>query len=347
MKALVLAGGSGVRMRPFTHSMAKQLIPVAGQPVLEHVLASVAALGTPEVGVVVGDWAEQIAAAIGDGTRFEVNITYLRQDRPGGLAHAVALARDFLGDEDFVLYLGDNLFKAGVSQAAAQFMASRPAAHLVVQAVADPRSYGVAEVTSTGLVTGIAEKPSAPRSDLAVTGVYFFTPVIHDAIAGLEPSERGELEITDAVQRLISQGATVTASSYRGFWRDAGQVGDLLDCNRELLRDQRAVVAPDVTMVRSRIEGPAIVGSGTALEACVIGPSTTIGRDCLLRSVNLTDCIVLDGTTIDAAADGAAAASLELRGQLIGRAGRVSRDGHLVLPARQSRGCVPFPAMRG
>ncbi|MFE6856422.1 sugar phosphate nucleotidyltransferase, partial [Streptomyces sp. NPDC057674] len=224
MKALVLSGGSGTRLRPFSYSMPKQLIPIINKPVLEHVLDNVRALGIVDVGVIVGDRGPQIAAAIGDGSRLGLDITYIPQDAPRGLAHTVAVARDFLGDDDFLMYLGDNMLPDGIEEIAADFAAERPAAQLLVHKVADPRAFGVAELGPDGTVERLVEKPAVPRSDLALIGVYFFTPAIHEAVAAIEPSARGELEITDAVQWLVERGAAVRASRYEGYWKDTGRV---------------------------------------------------------------------------------------------------------------------------
>lgn len=335
MKALVLSGGFAVRFRPLSHSMPKQLVPLAGKPVLEHVLGDIRALGVTEIGIIVGDWAAQIAAVIGDGSRFGARITYIRQDEPRGLAEGVLLARGFLGDDDFVMYLGDNILQDGVADIAEEFRARRPAAQIVVQKVADPTEYGVAEVDSEGAVQRLVEKPAHPHTDLAIVGVYFFTPAIHDAVAAIRPSARGELEITDAVQWLLDDGQEVRASEYAGFWRDAGQVADAMACNRRLLAELRpsiagqldrfsrvsgaVVIGPGARVVRSRIQGPAIIGGGTLVEDAEVGPYTSVGAHCAIRASRLADSIVLDGATITSAA---------LRESLVGRAATVGPSPH-------------------
>src|SRR6201993_1074037 len=202
MRALVLAGGSGTRLRPITHTSAKQLLPVANKPVLFYGLEAIAAAGITEVGIVVGDTAPAIQAAVGDGSRFGIRATYLRQEAPLGLAHAVLIAREFLGDDDFVMYLGDNFIVGGITGLVEEFRASRPDAHIMLTKVADPRQFGVAELDGTGQLIGLEEKPRQPKSDLALVGVYLVTPAVHEAVAGLAPSGRGELEITDAIQWL-------------------------------------------------------------------------------------------------------------------------------------------------
>jgi glucose-1-phosphate thymidylyltransferase len=336
VKALVLSGGSGVRCRPFSYSMPKQLMPIANRPVLEYVLGGIRELGVTEIAMVVGDWAPKIAEAIGDGSRFGARITYLRQDRPLGLAHAVLLARSFLGEDDFVMYLGDNILPEGVVEIADEFRATRPAAQIVVHKVPDPRAYGVAEVDPDGNVLRLVEKPPRPHSDLAIVGVYFFTQAIHEAVRAISPSDRGELEITDAIQWLLNRGAPVRATEYSGFWKDTGQAEDVLECNRRLLGDLLPSVAGHVDaaselhgpvviergarVVRSRIEGPAIVGAGTLVEDSRIGPNTSIGDDCVLRAGDVADSIVLDGSSITATPG--------LRGSLIGRHAAIGSSGN-------------------
>ncbi|MFC5183283.1 glucose-1-phosphate thymidylyltransferase [Actinomadura harenae] len=350
MKALVLAGGSGSRLRPLSHSMPKQLIPVAGRPVLEHVIADIANLGVTDVAVVVGTWATQIQRVLGDGSRLGVRLTYLRQDRPLGLAHALRLGRSFLGEDDFVMYLGDNVLREGVAEIAGEFRRTRPAAQLVVRKVADPRAYGVAEVDADGAVLRLVEKPEHPAGDLAVVGVYFFTPAIHDAVAAIVPSARGELEITDAVQWLVDAGADVRAKEYGGFWRDVGEIEHVLDCNRRLLEDLvprvagavdaaselhgPVVVEEGASVVRSRIRGPAFIGAGTRVEDSVVGPGTAVGAGCLLRSASLADSIVLDGASIEFT--GAFRRSVIGRSAVIGPGVR-GRDAHEIVVGDHAR----------
>ncbi|GHE66377.1 glucose-1-phosphate thymidylyltransferase [Streptomyces thermocarboxydus] len=335
MKALVLAGGSGTRLRPFSYSMPKQLIPIANTPVLVHVLGSVRELGVTEVGVIVGNRGPEIEAVLGDGSRFGVHITYIAQDEPRGLAHTVVIARDFLGPDDFVMYLGDNMLPDGIVPIAEEFARHRPAAHVVVHKVADPRSFGVAELGPDGEVRRLVEKPREPRSDLALIGVYFFTAAIHEAVASIGPSVRGELEITDAVQWLVSSGAEVRASRYDGYWKDTGKVEDVLECNSHLLDGLtrrvdgrvdddsvlvgRVVVEAGARVVRSRVEGPAIIGAGTVLEDSHIGPHTSIGRDCLVTDSRLEGSIALDEASVTGVHG--------LRNSLIGRAASVGTTG--------------------
>jgi len=314
VKALVLAGGSGTRLRPFSHTMPKQLIPLANRPILEYALENIGRLGVTDVGIIVGRWADEIVEVIGDGARFGLRVSYIEQDQPLGLAHCVRLARPFLGDDDFVMYLGDNVLPDGIADVAVDFRARRPAAQIVVQRVPDPRRFGVVEVAGDGAVRRLVEKPARPRSDLAMVGVYFFTAAIHEAVAAIRPSGRGELEITDAIQWLLANGAPVEASRYEGYWRDIGHTEDVLACNRRLLgalhgdiagEVDRAssvvghvVLEPGARVVRSRIEGPTIVGADTLVEDSHVGPNTAIGRACTLSATDLAESIVQDGSSI-------------------------------------------------
>ncbi|MGW0555414.1 glucose-1-phosphate thymidylyltransferase [Streptomyces sp. NPDC002926] len=335
MKALVLAGGSGTRLRPFSYSMPKQLIPIANTPVLVHVLQGVRDLGVTEVGVIVGNRGPEIEAVLGDGSRFGLRITYIPQDAPRGLAHTVSIARDFLGDDDFVMYLGDNMLPDGVAGIAEEFTTHRPAAQVVVYKVADPRSFGVAELGPDGEVLRLVEKPQEPRSDLALIGVYFLTPAIHEAVEAIGPSARGELEITDAIQWLLSSGADVRASRYDGYWKDTGKVEDVLECNSHLLDGLsrrvdghvdagsvlvgQVVVEAGARILRSRVEGPAIIGTGTVVEGSHVGPYTSIGRDCLVTNSRLESSIALDEASVTGVHG--------LRHSLIGRAASVGTTG--------------------
>ncbi|HEX6870103.1 MAG TPA: glucose-1-phosphate thymidylyltransferase [Micromonosporaceae bacterium] len=345
MKALVLSGGSGTRLRPFSHSMPKQLIPIGNRPVLEHVLGNIRELGVTEIAIIVGDRAEQIRAAFGDGSRLGVRITYIQQEQPLGLAHCVLLASDFLGTDPFVMYLGDNVLLDGVADIAAQFRGDSAAARVVVYKVADPRAFGVAELDANGNLERLVEKPQHPRSDLAMIGVYFFTAAIHDAVRAIRPSARGELEITDAIQWLVSRGDDVQVSEYRGFWRDAGEVDDVLDCNRRLLRDLRSAVlgevgpgsvlhgavelGPGARVVGSRIEGPVIIGADTVVEDSYLGPYTAVGRGCALADCALAESIVLDGATI--AHTGLLRRSVIGRHAVVGSSGNGGRDQRLII----------------
>ncbi|MEU7690493.1 glucose-1-phosphate thymidylyltransferase [Microbispora hainanensis] len=314
MKALVLAGGSGTRLRPITHTRAKQLVPVANKPVLFYGLESIAAAGIGEVGIVVGDTHAEIEAAVGDGSRFGLQATYLRQEAPLGLAHAVLIARDYLGDDDFVMYLGDNFIVGGIESLVERFRQRRPSAQIMLTRVSDPRQFGVAELDQDGRVVGLEEKPREPKSDLALVGVYLFTPAIHDAVAELKPSWRGELEITDAIQWLIDAGHEVEPAVISGYWKDTGNVADMLEVNRLVLESLerrvdghaedceligRIVVEAGASVRHSRIVGPAVIGPGTVIDRSYVGPFTSIGADCVVSGSEIEYSIVLARSSIE------------------------------------------------
>jgi glucose-1-phosphate thymidylyltransferase len=315
VKALVLAGGSGTRLRPLTYAMSKQLIPIANRPILHDVLRNVRAAGIDDVGVIVGDRAAEIEESVGDGAQFSLRITYLPQERPLGLAHAVSVGRPFLGDDDFLMCLGDTVMPDGFGLSADEFRALRPAAHLVVAKVDNPSAFGVAEVDPHGRIRSLVEKPAVPSTDTAVVGVYFFTRAIHEATQAIVASPRGELEITDAVQWLIELGEPVLASTYHGFWQDAGTAEGVLAGNRELLGRLQprvagfvdaeseirgtVVVEAGARVIRSRVEGPAIIGRSCVIEDSWIGSATALGAGCLVRRTSIADSILLDGATVD------------------------------------------------
>jgi glucose-1-phosphate thymidylyltransferase len=314
MKALVLSGGSGTRLRPITHTSAKQLLPVANKPVLFYGLEAIAAAGITEVGIVVGDTAPAIQAAVGDGSRFGIRVTYLRQEAPLGLAHAVLIAREFLGNEDFVMYLGDNFIVGGITGLVGEFATARPDAQIMLTRVADPRAFGVAELDGAGRVVGLEEKPRAPKSDLALVGVYLFTPAVHEAVAALRPSWRGELEITEAIQWLIDAGRAVESTVITGYWKDTGNVTDMLEVNRLVLEslESRAdgVVDPGCEIIGrvaveagaqvsgSRIVGPAVIGAGSKVTGSYIGPFTAIAENCAIDDSEIEYSIILSGASI-------------------------------------------------
>ncbi|QKZ16669.1 glucose-1-phosphate thymidylyltransferase [Streptomyces chartreusis] len=314
MKALVLSGGAGTRLRPITHTSAKQLVPVANKPVLFYGLESIAAAGITEVGVIVGDTAAEIQDAVGDGSKFGLEITYIPQERPLGLAHAVIIARDFLGDDDFVMYLGDNFIVSGIADLVEEFRGNRPDAQILLTHVQDPRSFGVAELDDDGKVLGLEEKPEHPKSDLALVGVYLFTPVIHDAVRSITPSWRGELEITHAIQHLIDARADVRCTVIQGYWKDTGNVADMLEVNRTVLESLsrridgevdeaseavgRVVVEEGARVINSRIVGPAVVGAGTLVEDSFVGPFTSVAENCRVIDSELEFSIVLRDSTL-------------------------------------------------
>jgi glucose-1-phosphate thymidylyltransferase len=345
MKALVLAGGTGSRMRPLTHTAAKQLIPVGNKPILFYGLEALVAAGVTEIGIVVGDTHREIRDAVGDGGRFGARVTYLRQERPLGLAHAVLIARDFLADDDFVLYLGDNFLVGGIDEVVADFRAARPDAGVLLTRVADPSAFGVAELGPDGRLARLEEKPAQPRSDLAVVGVYLFTPVIHEAVRAVAPSARGELEITDALQWLIDRGHVVRPTLVKGYWKDTGTAADLLAVNRTVLDgltpevrgtvdaasviSGRVRVEPGARVVRSRVVGPAVIGAGTEVVDSCVGPYTALAEGCRIVRSGVADSIVLSRAEI--AGVGRIEASLVGRDASVHSTDHVSTAHRLVL----------------
>ncbi|MDQ3933919.1 MAG: glucose-1-phosphate thymidylyltransferase [Actinomycetota bacterium] len=333
LKGLILSGGRGTRLRPITFTRAKQLVPVANKPVLFYGIESLAAAGIEEIGIIIApETGAEIRAAAGDGSRFGVSITYIEQDAPRGLAHAVLTAEDFLRDSPFVMYLGDNLLRDGIVDLVEQFRSQEPDALILLTPVPDPQNYGVAELDGER-VARLVEKPENPVSDLALVGVYMFTPAIFDAARAIEPSWRDELEITDAIQKLIDTGLTVDPHVVRGWWKDTGQVQDMLDANRLILDDLgeriegeliesrvegRVVIEPGAVLERSTVRGPAVIGRGARITDAYIGPYTAIGDDVTIQGAELEYSIVLAGSSVRDL-EGRLEASLIGRNVAIGR----------------------------
>nr|WP_205380006.1 glucose-1-phosphate thymidylyltransferase [Streptomyces sp. SID7805] len=340
-----MAGGTGSRLRPITHTSAKQLVPVANKPVLFYGIESLVAAGITEIGIVTGDTAPEIEAAVGDGSRFGARVTYLPQDRPLGLAHAVLISRDWLGDDDFVMYLGDNFVVGGITELVDGFRARRPDAGILLTKVSDPSAFGVAELDAEGRVSRLTEKPPAPRSDLALVGVYLFTPAVHTAVRAIAPSARGELEITDALQWLVAQGYTVSPTVITGYWKDTGNVTDMLEVNRSVLETVeparhgtvdaaselvgRVRIEAGARVVRSRIVGPAVIGPGSVVTDSYVGPSTSVADDCVITGSEVEFSIVLTGSRIEQA--GRVEGSLIARDVHVTGAPRAPRAHRLVL----------------
>jgi glucose-1-phosphate thymidylyltransferase len=320
LKGLILSGGKGTRLRPITHTSAKQLVPVANKPVLFYGIEAMAEAGIEEIGIIIApETGPEIEEAAGDGSRFGVRITYVVQDEPLGLAHAVLTAESFLGSSPFVMYLGDNLLQGGITDLVAAFREHGPDALILLTPVPDPENYGVAELEdggadgSPGPVRRLVEKPSEPATDLALVGVYMFTAGIHDAARAIEPSPRGELEITDAIQHLVDSGLRVEPHIVRGWWKDTGRLEDMLEANRLILDnlvasvegelidsqvDGRVVVEAGARLERTRVRGPAVIGAGAVLEDCYIGPYTAIGEGCKITSAEVEHSILLSGCTV-------------------------------------------------
>jgi glucose-1-phosphate thymidylyltransferase len=314
LRGLILSGGKGTRLRPITHTSAKQLVPVANKPVLFYGIEAMAAAGIREIGIIIApETGEEIRATAGDGSRFGVELTYILQDEPLGLAHAVLTAERFLSDAPFVMYLGDNLLQGGIEELVTAFRANEPDALILLTPVPDPENYGVAELNGSNTVTRLVEKPHEPATDLALVGVYMFTPAIHDAARAIEPSGRGELEITDAIQHLVDGGQRVEPHIVRGWWKDTGRLEDMLEANRLILDnldprvegelidsqvDGRVVVEPGAVLTRSNVRGPAIIGAHARLTDCYVGPYTAIGEGCAIENAEVEHSILLAGSSV-------------------------------------------------
>ncbi len=334
LKGLILSGGKGTRLRPITYTSAKQLVPVANKPVLFYGIESMAKAGIEEIGIIIApETGDEVRSAAGDGSQFGVKITYIPQSAPLGLAHAVLTAESFLQRSPFVMYLGDNLLQGGIDDLVAAFRANQPDALILLTQVPDPESYGVAELDGDSVVR-LVEKPREPRSDLALVGVYMFTECVHDAARAIEPSGRGELEITDAIQHLVDRGRRVEPHIVQGWWKDTGRLEDMLAANRLVLDtlerrvdgelvdsqvDGRVVVETGARLEHCTVRGPAIIGAGAQLSNCYVGPYTAIGEGCSIQNAEVEHSILLSGSAVR-----------DLNGRmessLLGRNVRIGRD---------------------
>jgi glucose-1-phosphate thymidylyltransferase len=315
LKGLILSGGTGTRLRPITYTSAKQLVPVANKPVLFYGIEALAAAGIREIGIIISpETGGEIRKAVGEGERFGVTITYIEQEAPLGLAHAVLTGEPFLGDSPFVMYLGDNLLRDGVTELVSTFRSEEPDALILLTPVKDPENYGVAELDGSNRVARLLEKPPSPTSDLALVGVYMFTPSVFDAARAIEPSSRGELEITDAIQHLVDGGLRVDPHIVHGWWKDTGQVQDMLEANHLILDDLeeriegelvdsrvdgRVVIEKGARLERATVRGPAIIGAGAVLQDAYIGPYTSVGPGVRIESAEVEYSIVLEGSSIE------------------------------------------------
>jgi glucose-1-phosphate thymidylyltransferase len=335
LKGLILSGGAGTRLRPITHTSAKQLVPVANKPVLFYGIEALVDAGVTEIGIIIApETGDEIREAAGDGSEFGAEITYIVQDKPAGLAHAVLTAKPFIGDSPFVMYLGDNLLRDGLRGLVSTFTEEQPDALILLTPVDDPQSYGVAELDGERIVR-LIEKPKDPPSNLALVGVYLFSPLIFAASEALEPSWRGELEITEAIQGLIDDGKRVQSEVVRGWWKDTGQLADMLEANRLVLEELESRVDGDVdgesrvegrvvleegaSLTRSVVRGPAVIGAGACIEDAYIGPYTSIGDSVHVRRSEVEHSIVLSGSVVE---------DLETRmeASLLGRNVKLSRS---------------------
>jgi glucose-1-phosphate thymidylyltransferase len=314
MKGLILSGGKGTRLRPITYTSAKQLVPVANKPVLFRVIEAIRDAGISDIGIVIGDTGDEIRAAVGNGRRWDARITYIPQEAPRGLAHAVKISQEFIGDERFVMFLGDNCIQGGISPLIEQFGHSRYHSQIVLKKVADPRSFGVAELDEEGRIERLIEKPREPRSDLALVGIYMFDHHIFEAVNSIQPSLRGELEINDAIQWLVGAGYQVFPYIHEGWWIDTGKKDDMLEANRLILEDLtpsvqgyvdrdsqligKVIIEPGAEIINSTIRGPAIIGEKTRILNAYVGPFTSIYHDCHIEESEIEHSIVLEHSSI-------------------------------------------------
>ncbi|ACK64576.1 glucose-1-phosphate thymidyltransferase [Rippkaea orientalis PCC 8801] len=316
MKALILSGGKGTRLRPLTYTGAKQLVPVANKPILWYGIESIVAAGITDIGIIISpETGEEIQEVTGNGDRFGANITYIPQDHPLGLAHAVKIAQPFLGDAPFIMYLGDNLIQDDLKPFLSKFESQDLDGLILLRSVSNPSAFGVAKVDQNGRVLQLVEKPKVPPSNLALVGVYFFNTVIHHAIASIVPSERGELEITDAIQALIDQQKKVESVQLNGWWLDTGKKDDLLEANRIILDTDletkkggeidsksqiigRVNIGEGSKIVNSTVRGPVIIGENCHIENCFIGPYTSVGNKVTLIDADIEHSVLLEGAQI-------------------------------------------------
>lgn len=316
MKGLVLAGGSGTRLRPITYTGPKQLVPVGNKPIIFYVIDKLIDAGITEVGIVVSSESQpEIRTALGDGSKWNANFTYIEQLKPLGLAHAVKCAESFIGADKFCLFLGDNLIGSSISTEIINFESSNDDAHLMIKWVNNPQSFGVAEIDGAGKVINLEEKPSIPKSNFALIGIYFFTSEIFKFINSLSPSARGEYEITDAINRMMSSGRPVTYSSMNSWWLDTGKKDDLLLANDIILDDMvgvslkgdidqyssvsgRVTIGTGSKIIRSKIRGPVIIGSNTTLIDANINPFTSIGDSVTIERSTIEHTVVMEGSKI-------------------------------------------------
>ena len=310
MKGLILAGGSGRRLRPITHKTAKQLVPIANKPIIHYVIEDLVGVGITDLGIVVGDTAKEIEKSVGDGSQWNADITYIHQEEPLGLAHAVLIAESFLGQEKFVMYLGDNMFEDSLHEVVEDFESSSTNARLLLAKVDNPQAFGVAELDEQGAIKGLEEKPENPKSDLALVGVYLFDSTIHRAVKAIEPSDRGELEITDAIQWMIDEESNIEQRTLKGWWIDAGKKDPLLLCNELILEKietlhlsqigetvtlkGEVVSGENVEIIDSNIQGPVVIGSGVRIERSDIGPYVSIGDECKIEDSSVERSVLME-----------------------------------------------------
>lgn len=313
MKGLILSGGKGTRLRPITHTSAKQLIPIANKPILFYAVENLVEAGIKDIGIIVGDTKNEIIEAVEDGEKFGARITFIEQEAPLGLAHAVLTAEKYLKNDSFVMFLGDNFIKGGISDFVKEFHDEKPNSLILLTPVSNPQDFGVA-VLKNGEVIKLEEKPKHPKSDLALVGVYIFDKNIFDSAKKIKPSWRDELEITDAIQKLIDDGYKVKPHLVKGWWKDTGKLEDILEANRIVLEDietnikgrvdkasvltGRVIMEEGSQVQNSIIRGPVIIGQNTKIINSYVGPFTSIYYDCLIQSSEIEHSIILEKSSI-------------------------------------------------
>ena len=314
MKSLILSGGKGTRLRPVTYSTAKQLVPVANKPILHYVVENIIKAGITDIGIIISpETGDEIKESVLKAN-FPANFSFIVQDYPGGLAHAVKVARNYLKDEPFVMYLGDNLIGSDINDFVKEFEEEKPDAIILLKEVEDPRMFGVAAINEKGEIIKLVEKPKEPPSNLALVGVYLFSPSIHTAIDRIKPSWRGELEITDAIQELVNMGKKVKAHILKSWWLDTGKKDDLLNANRVVLdewvqEDIKGVVESSKVIGRVKIEegafikdsiirGPVVIGKRAKILNSFIGPYTSIGDKCVVENSSIEYSVVMEKSEI-------------------------------------------------
>ena len=335
MKGVILHGGSGTRLRPLTYSGPKQLIPIANKPVSQYALEDIASCGVEEVAIILGQtFPELVREHYGDGSKFGVKISYIQQDEPRGIAHAIGLCEDFVGGDDFVVYLGDNILQHGIGGHASRFHENHSEAIVLLKEVEDPRRFGVAQFDGDGRLVKLVEKPKEPPSSFAVIGVYFLRPSIFESIKSLKPSWRGEMEVTDAIQGLMDRGLKVGHSVVDGWWFDTGKKDDILEVNALVLDERakaemlgqsansklsgRVQVAKGTKISNSTIRGPVAIAEDCVIEDSFIGPHTSIGMSSKVKDSNVENCVLLEGSELDGIE--------RLEESLIGKHSKVKQD---------------------
>ncbi len=313
MKGLVLAGGFGTRLRPLTYTGAKQLIPVANKPIIYYGIEALVRAGIKEVGIIVGETAQEVKKVVGNGERWDIAITYIHQEAPLGLAHAIKIAKPFLGDEPFVMYLGDNILKEGIQDFVQQFQKNKPNALILLTEVPNPQEFGVAVIDKTGAVKKLIEKPKEPPSQFALVGVYLFDKTIFSAIEHIKPSWRNELEITDAIQWLLDSALKVESHKVKGWWKDTGKPDDIIEANLLVLEgiepldngtyidstiNGRIRTEEGSVIEKSVIRGPAIIGANTKITRSYIGPFSSIGDNTVIENSEIECSVIMEGAKI-------------------------------------------------